>query len=422
LNKALLQGVRVLDLSRVLAGPWAGQILADLGADVVKVERTGVGDDTRRWGPPYFRNETTGVEEAAFFIGCNRGKRSIEVDFTTREGQDLVRALAAKADVVIENFKVGGLAKYGLDHESLRREFPSLIYCSITGFGQDGPYAERAGYDFVMQGLGGLMSVTGEPDSVPGGGPMKVGPAVTDIMTGVYAAATICAALYERKSTGQGRFIDMALLDVQVASMANFGWNYLVTGKDTERMGNSVPSLVPYEAFRTADGHMIVAVGNDGQFARFANAIGRPDLAVDERWVFGHDRVHHRQALTDIIKPILLTRPDRRVDRHLRGGRRARRSHQQDVPGLCRPAGRASRAEDDHAPFDAGIDGRRRLADQDRWRPAGLQPRRAGAGRTLRRDPGRMAGTGSIERRGKERRQDLRTCRDRAALRQQSKD
>jgi crotonobetainyl-CoA:carnitine CoA-transferase CaiB-like acyl-CoA transferase len=309
LNKALLQGVRVLDLSRVLAGPWAGQILADLGADVVKVERTGVGDDTRRWGPPYFRNETTGVEEAAFFIGCNRGKRSIEVDFTTREGQDLVRALAAKADVVIENFKVGGLAKYGLDHESLRREFPSLIYCSITGFGQDGPYAERAGYDFVMQGLGGLMSVTGEPDSVPGGGPMKVGPAVTDIMTGVYAAATICAALYERKSTGQGRFIDMALLDVQVASMANFGWNYLVTGKDTERMGNSVPSLVPYEAFRTADGHMIVAVGNDGQFARFANAIGRPDLAVDERWVFGHDRVHHRQALTDIIKPILLTRP-----------------------------------------------------------------------------------------------------------------
>ena len=297
--------MRVLDLSRVLAGPWAGQLLADLGADVVKVERAGTGDDTRGWAPPFLVNPETGFQEAAFFIGCNRGKRSIEVDFTTAEGQELVRSLASKADVLIENFKVGGLAKYGLDHQSLRQAFPSLIYCSVTGFGQDGPYAERAGYDFVMQGLGGLMSVTGEPDHVPGGGPMKVGPALTDIMTGLYAATAICAALYERKQSGRGRFIDMALLDVQVASMANFGWNYLVTGKDTERMGNAVPSLVPYQAFRTADGHMIVAVGNDGQFSRFCHAIGRADLAEDDRFIAGHDRVRHRVALTDTIIPIL---------------------------------------------------------------------------------------------------------------------
>jgi len=307
LSKALLRGVRILDLTRVLAGPWSTQLLADLGADVVKVERAGVGDDTRRWGPPYIENEA-GAHESVFFLGCNRGKRSIEVDFNTREGQALVRALAAKADVVIENFKVGGLAKYGLDHESMRREFPALIYCSITGFGQDGPYAERAGYDFVVQGLGGLMSITGEPDGVPGGGPMKVGVAVTDLMTGLYAAATICAALFERQTTGVGRYIDMALLDVQVAGTANMAWNYLATGKNPERGGNTVPSLVPYEAFKTADGHMIVAVGNDGQYERFCLVMGHPDMAADPRFVLNHDRVLHREELTALIRPILTTR------------------------------------------------------------------------------------------------------------------
>jgi crotonobetainyl-CoA:carnitine CoA-transferase CaiB-like acyl-CoA transferase len=303
-----LEGLKVLELARILAGPWVGQLLADLGADVVKVERPGAGDDTRGWGPPFIEGAEGDDLSAAYFHSCNRGKRSIAVDFETPEGQDLVRKLASHADVVIENFKVGGLKKYGLDYESLKQVNPRLVYCSITGFGQNGPYASRAGYDFMIQGLGGIMDLTGDPQ----GEPQKIGVAYVDIFTGVYSVVGILAALRRRDQTGEGAHLDMALLDVQTSVLANQAMNYLASGKSPRRMGNAHPNIVPYQVFPVADGHVIVAVGNDGQFARFVSVLGRPELAQDERFRTNAGRVGHRAALVPLLTELTLpfTRED----------------------------------------------------------------------------------------------------------------
>ncbi|WP_417461595.1 CaiB/BaiF CoA transferase family protein [Kordiimonas sp.] len=298
-----LSGIRVLDLSRILAGPWAGQCLADLGADVIKVENPNGGDDTRTWGPPFFNEGETNL--SAYYMCANRGKRSVAIDITTPEGQVLVRELAAKSDIVIENFKVGGLKKYGLDYEGLSAVNSGLIYCSITGFGQTGPYANRPGYDLLIQALGGLMSITGEADGVPGGGPQRAGVAVTDLFTGLYSTIAILGALHHREKTGEGQHIDMSLLDTQVAVLANQGSNYLVSGKAPKRQGNSHPTIVPYQSFKTKDGYMILAVGNDGQFARFCAAAGMPALAEDERFKTNPSRVAHRDALVPIVAGII---------------------------------------------------------------------------------------------------------------------
>ena len=304
-----LSHIRVLDLSRILAGPWAGQILADLGADVIKVERPGPGDDTRGWGPPWIKDDQgKDTSVAAYYLCANRNKRSITVDITQPEGQDIVRRLAAQSDVVLENFKLGGLKQYGLDYDSLKAVNPRLVYCSITGFGQDGPYAPRAGYDFLIQGLGGLMSITGRPDGEPGAGPMKVGVALTDILTGLYATNAVLAALAWREKSGEGQYIDMALLDVQVACLANQAMNYLATGSNPRRMGNAHPSIVPYQDFPTADGHMILAIGNDGQFARFCEVAGRPELAADARFATNRARVENRAELIPLLNEITATR------------------------------------------------------------------------------------------------------------------
>jgi crotonobetainyl-CoA:carnitine CoA-transferase CaiB-like acyl-CoA transferase len=291
---APLEGIRVIELARILAGPWAGQTLADLGADVIKVEAP-EGDDTRRWGPPFVENG--GEKTAAYFHSANRGKRGITCDFRTAEGQELVRRLVADADVVIENFKVGGLAKYGLDWESLRKVNPRLIYCSITGFGQDGPYAHRAGYDFIIQGMSGLMSVTGAPD----GQPQKVGVAVTDIFTGVYAATGILAALVQRGRTGQGQQVDMALLDVATSIMANQAMNYLASGKVPGMMGNAHPNLAPYAVFDCKDGWLILATGNDGQYQRLCKILGLDDMAFATDFLTNSDRIANRVVMTDRI-------------------------------------------------------------------------------------------------------------------------
>lgn len=304
-----LSHIRVLDLSRILAGPWAGQILADLGADVIKVERPGPGDDTRGWGPPWIKDDQgQDTSVASYYLCANRNKRSITVDITQPEGQDIVRRLAAQSDVVLENFKLGGLKQYGLDYDSLKAVNPRLVYCSITGFGQDGPYAPRAGYDFLIQGLGGLMSITGRPDGEPGAGPMKVGVALTDILTGLYATNAVLAALAWREQSGEGQYIDMALLDVQVACLANQAMNYLATGSNPRRMGNAHPSIVPYQDFPTADGHMILAIGNDGQFARFCEVAGRPELAADARFATNRARVENRAELIPLLNEITATR------------------------------------------------------------------------------------------------------------------
>ena len=301
--------VRVLELSRVLAGPWAAQTLADLGASVIKVEKPGTGDDTRTYAPPYAANrDGSHSGESAYFLSTNRGKRSVTIDFIHPEGQKLVQTLAAKSDVVIENFKVGGLAKYGLDYPSLQPLNPGLIYCSITGFGQTGPYRHKPGYDFMIQGIGGLMSITGEPDQRPGGGPMKVGVAVADIFTGLYAAIAILGALAHRDRTGAGQYIDLALLDTQVAVLANQAMNYLVTGVAPQRLGNAHPNIVPYQVFAASDGHIIVAVGNEKQFARMCEVIGRPDLASDARFASNASRVHNREELVAILQGIFVTR------------------------------------------------------------------------------------------------------------------
>lgn len=300
---ASLSHLRVLDLSRILAGPWAGQLLADLGAEVIKVERPGSGDDTRSWGPPFLQDTRDGAaSDAAYFQCANRNKKSVTADFTRPEGQALVRQLAQQCDVVIENFKVGGLAPYGLDHASLRALNPRLVYCSITGFGQTGPYAARPGYDFLIQAMGGFMSITGARAGEPGAGPQKVGVAVTDILTGLYATVGILAALSHRERTGEGQYIDVALLDVQVAALANQAANYLIGGEPPQRMGNAHPNIVPYQDFPTDDGHMIIAVGNDGQFARLCASLGCSDLATDPRYRTNRDRVQHRDALVDLLR------------------------------------------------------------------------------------------------------------------------
>ncbi|HAE47363.1 MAG: CoA transferase [Tistrella sp.] len=303
-----LSHIRVLDLSRVLAGPWASQILGDLGAEVLKIERPGAGDDTRGWGPPYAEAADGSAREAAYFLTTNRNKSSVAIDMGTAEGAALIRRLAAESDVVIENFKVGGLKKYGLDQETLRALNPRLIYCSITGFGQTGPYAPRAGYDFMIQAMGGLMSVTGEPDEVPGGGPVKVGVALVDVMTGLYATIGVLAALAHRERTGAGQYIDLALLDVSVATLANQAMNYLVSGKAPGRMGNAHPNIVPYQAFATQDGHLVLAIGNDEQFRRFAAEAGHPDWGTDPRFATNAQRVANRAALVPLVAGAVATR------------------------------------------------------------------------------------------------------------------
>jgi crotonobetainyl-CoA:carnitine CoA-transferase CaiB-like acyl-CoA transferase len=305
-----LSHIRVLDLSRILAGPWATQILADLGAEVIKVERPGSGDDTRGWGPPYLTdaagNDTT---EAAYYLSCNRGKKSLTLDISTAPGQEIARRLAAKSDIVFENYKVGALKRYGLGYEDLKAINPGIIYCSITGFGQTGPYSHRAGYDFIIQGLGGLMSVTGERDELPGGGPQKVGVAVTDLMTGMYAAVAVLAALAHRDQTGVGQYIDMALLDVAVAMLANMNMNYLTSHQVPKRWGNAHPNVVPYQVFACSDGHIILAVGNDSQFKKFCEVAGTSDLAADTRFATNADRLRNREALIPLLEQIVAQRP-----------------------------------------------------------------------------------------------------------------
>jgi len=294
-----LEGIKVLDLSRVLAGPWCTQLLADLGAEVIKVERPGSGDDTRHWGPPWHGEGNSRV--AAYFLSCNRGKKSAAIDFAQEEGAALVRELANDADVVVENFKVGGLKKFGLDAASLRAAHPSIVYASITGFGQDGPYAERAGYDYIIQGMGGLMSITGQPDGEPGGGPMRVGVAVVDLFTGMYTATAILAALYRREKTGEGAHVDMALFDTQLAMLANQASNALVSGNDPPRQGNTHPNIVPYQPFEAADQPIIIAIGNDRQFARLAEICGHPEWTRDERFASNAARVANRSEIVRLI-------------------------------------------------------------------------------------------------------------------------
>jgi crotonobetainyl-CoA:carnitine CoA-transferase CaiB-like acyl-CoA transferase len=309
-----LAGIRVLDLSRVLAGPWCTQTLADLGADVIKIERPGSGDDTRTWGPPFLK-DPAGLDtgEAAYYLGTNRNKRSVSCDISQAAGQALIRDLVRHCDVFIENFKVGDMARYGLDYPSLRAANPRLVYCSVTGFGQTGPYRERAGYDYAIQGMGGLMSVTGERDDL-GGGPQKVGVAVADLFTGMYAAVAILAALRHAERTGEGQHVDMALLDTQVAMLANLGANYLVSGKVPGRSGNAHQNIVPYQVFETAAAsdaskdHIILAVGNDGQFARFCEVAGRPELARDPRFAKNQDRVRNRTVLVPLLEAVMKQR------------------------------------------------------------------------------------------------------------------
>jgi formyl-CoA transferase len=307
-----LSHIRVLDLTRILAGPWCTQILADLGAEVIKIERPGGGDDTRSWGPPYLKDtDGNDTRESAYYLSCNRGKKSVALDVSTHEGQDIVRKLASQSDLLIENYKVGGLRQYGLDYESLKAVNPRLIYCSITGFGQTGPYASNAGYDFIIQAMGGMMSITGERDDLPGGGPQKVGVAVSDLMTGMYATVALLAALAHRERTGEGQYIDMALLDSEVAMVANLGSNYLVSGKAPGRMGNAHQNIVPYQSFATADGHMILAVGNDNQFSKLCSVAGRPELAQDPRFATNPNRVRNRPILVPVVAEIMRTRTTR---------------------------------------------------------------------------------------------------------------
>ncbi|CAB5094236.1 putative lipid metabolism-related protein [Burkholderia cenocepacia] len=304
-----LSHIRVLDLTRVLAGPWCAQTLADFGADVIKVERPGAGDDTRHWGPPYLKDaDGADTAEAAYYLAANRNKRSVTIDIATPEGQRIVRELAAQSDVVLENYKVGQLKKYGLDYDALRAVKPDLVYCSVTGFGQTGPYAHRAGYDFIVQGIGGFMSITGERDGEPGGGPQKAGVAIADLATGLYSTIAVLAALAHRDRTGEGQYIDMALLDVQVALLANMNTNFLASGKPPVRWGNAHPNIVPYQTFQTSDGWIIVAVGNDGQFRKFVEAGGRPELADDERFATNPSRVRHRDTLVPILAEMVKAR------------------------------------------------------------------------------------------------------------------
>lgn len=304
-----IAGLKVLDLSRVLAGPFCGQSLADLGADVLKVEKPGDGDDTRHWGPPFVPEPADARADAAYYLAANRGKRSIEIDLSRPEGQAIVRRLAARADIVLENYKVGQLARYGLDYASLSALNPRLIYCSVTGFGQTGPWSHRAGYDFIIQGLGGFMSITGEADDRPGGGPQKAGVAIADLMTGLYATQAVLAAVIARERTGRGQWIDMALLDCQVAMLANAASNYLVSRERPRRWGNAHPNVVPYETFKTRDDWIILAVGNDGQFGRFCDLAGCAELARDPRFVSASARTVNREALIPLLRTVIAHQP-----------------------------------------------------------------------------------------------------------------
>jgi crotonobetainyl-CoA:carnitine CoA-transferase CaiB-like acyl-CoA transferase len=307
-----LSGIRVLDLTRILAGPWATQNLADLGAEVIKVERQGRGDDTRTWGPPWLKDAAgRDTREAAYFLSVNRGKKSVTLDISRPAGQALLRELAAKSDVLVENYKVGDLARYGLGYEDLKRVNPRLVYCSVTGFGQDGPYAPRPGYDFIFQGMGGLMSITGERDDLPGGGPQKVGIAVTDVLTGMYASLAVVSALRHRDAAGIGQYIDMALFDAIVAFNANQILNFWCSGEVPRRYGNAHANIVPYEVFASADGHIILAVGNDSQFASFCAVAGRPELCADARFRTNPDRVRNRPVLVPIVRDIVRARESR---------------------------------------------------------------------------------------------------------------
>ena len=305
-----LSHLRVLDLSRVLAAPWCSQVLADLGAEVIKIERPGTGDDTRAWGPPWVKDAAgRNTGEAAYFMCANRGKQSVTVDIAKPEGQEIVRKLALQSDILIENYKVGGLAQYGLDYATLSALHPRLIYCSVTGFGQTGPYAPRAGYDFIIQGIGGLMSITGERDDLPGGGPQKVGVAVSDLMTGMYATVSVLAAVAEREKSGLGQHIDLALLDTQVAMTANMSMNFLASGKPPGRAGNAHPNIVPYQTFAASDGHIIVGVGNDSQFVKLCAVAGCPEVATDPRFSTNPARVKHRDVLIPLLEQTFATKP-----------------------------------------------------------------------------------------------------------------
>lgn len=303
-----LSGIRVLDLSRILAGPWSTQVLADLGADVIKVERPMSGDDTRGWGPPFLECKDGATGESAYFLSANRGKRSITVDISSAEGQDIVRQLAMKADIFIENYKVGDMKRYGLDYLVLSEINPGLVYCSITGFGQTGPYSNRAGYDFVVQAMGGLMSITGESDELAGGGPQKCGVPIADLMTGMYATVAMLSAIIERKTSGKGQYIDMSLLDTQVAWLANQGSNYLVSGVEPKRWGNAHPNLVPYQSFTAVDGSLIVAVGNDRQFAALCAVLELGELAGDERYKTNAARLKNRVELIATLNEVFIQR------------------------------------------------------------------------------------------------------------------
>jgi crotonobetainyl-CoA:carnitine CoA-transferase CaiB-like acyl-CoA transferase len=301
-----LSHIRVLDLSRIMAGPWASQVLADLGADVIKVERPGVGDDTRAWGPPFLKDKSgADTRESGYYLSVNRGKRSITLDLDKPEGQRVVRALAERSDIVLENFKAGTLKRFGLDYESLKAINPRIIYCSITGFGQTGPKRDAPAYDFMIQAMGGLMSVTGEAEGKPGGGPQKVGVPITDLMTGMYAAVSVLAALAQREVSGRGDFIDLAMLDVQVGYLANQAMNFLVSGRPPRRSGNAHPNIQPQDVFACSDGHMALAVGNDGQFEKFCRAVGHAEWAQDQRFVKNADRVRNRETLTALIADTL---------------------------------------------------------------------------------------------------------------------
>jgi formyl-CoA transferase len=304
-----LSHIRVLDLTRVLAGPWCGQNLADLGAEVTKVERPGKGDDSRAFGPPWIKDAAgNDTAEAAYFVCANRGKQSVTLDLSKPEAQQIVRRLAAQSDVLLENYKVGDLARYGLGYDDLSKENPGLIYCSITGFGQTGPYKDRPGYDFMAQGMGGLMSVTGERDDLPGGGPQRVGVPIVDIMTGMYASIAVCAAIAHRAVSGRGQYIDMALLDTQVAFLSNQGMNYLATGEAPARLGNTHPNIVPYQTFRTSDGAIILACGNDNLFRKFCEVAGCGELAIDARFATNGKRVENRAALTATLDGVFARR------------------------------------------------------------------------------------------------------------------
>ncbi len=303
-----LAGVRVLDLSRVLAGPWATQTLGDLGAEVLKIEKPGVGDDTRSWGPPFLTEESGAQGDAAYYTCANRNKASLTLDFTTPEGSEILRALIPHHDILVENFKTGGLAKYGLDYESVAKLNPKMVYCSITGFGQTGPYAPRAGYDYLVQAAGGLMSVTGQADGTPGAEPLKVGVAVADLFTGLYATIAILAALRHAEATGQGQHIDMALLDCQTAVLANQAANFLVSGQAPKRLGNAHPNIAPYQVFPSQDGHIVLAVGNDGQWQQFCAAAGQSEMAEDPRYKTNAQRVAHRDSLIAGLLPIMASK------------------------------------------------------------------------------------------------------------------